>query len=207
MVQLPQRSRGLAAARRLFDRTDDRTGDNAQPSAPEASLDRRRPHPRARRRVAAHRRPNGSSRTYVRRVARRDHHPARSGRADSVGHRRRASVGHRRPAVTSAPAGTGGERTDLLPATGTWRLIRLVTWYQRAVEGRPSPCRFTPSCSSYACEALTTHGTGRGIWLSVRRLARCRPFGPSGYDPVPLPGQRRQGRHDHGPVSEGPMTQ
>jgi len=207
VVQLPQRSRGPAPARRLFDRADDRTGDNAQPSAPEASLDRRRPHPRARRRVAAHRRPNGGSRTYVRRAARRDHHAARAGRADSVGHRRSASVGPRRPAVTSAPAGTGGERTDLLPATGTWRLIRLVTWYQRAVEGRPSPCRFTPSCSSYACEALTTHGTGRGIWLSVRRLARCRPFGPSGYDPVPLPGQRRQGRHDPGPVSEGPMTQ
>jgi putative membrane protein insertion efficiency factor len=65
------------------------------------------------------------------------------------------------------------------------RLIRAVDWYQRAMEGRPSPCRFTPSCSSYAREALTVHGTGRGLWLTVRRLLRCRPFGPSGFDPVP----------------------
>jgi putative membrane protein insertion efficiency factor len=64
-------------------------------------------------------------------------------------------------------------------------LIALVMTYQRAFEGRPSPCRFTPSCSSYAVEALTVHGTARGLWLTVRRLVRCRPFGPSGYDPVP----------------------
>ncbi|MGB8860891.1 MAG: membrane protein insertion efficiency factor YidD [Ilumatobacteraceae bacterium] len=57
--------------------------------------------------------------------------------------------------------------------------------YQRAMEGRPSPCRFTPSCSSYAVEALQVHGSWRGLWLTVRRLSRCRPFGPSGWDPVP----------------------
>lgn len=67
------------------------------------------------------------------------------------------------------------------------RLLRLIDWYQRGMEGRPSPCRFTPSCSSYAREALEVHGTGRGLWLTVRRLLRCRPFGPSGFDPVPLP--------------------
>lgn len=65
------------------------------------------------------------------------------------------------------------------------RLLRWVTWYQRGVEGRPSPCRFTPSCSTYAHDAIATHGTRRGLWLTVRRLARCRPFGPSGFDPVP----------------------
>jgi putative membrane protein insertion efficiency factor len=64
-------------------------------------------------------------------------------------------------------------------------LLRAIDWYQRAMEGRPSPCRFTPSCSSYAREALTVHGTRRGLRLTVRRLARCRPFGPSGFDPVP----------------------
>ena len=64
-------------------------------------------------------------------------------------------------------------------------MIRLVKAYQRAFEGRPSPCRFTPSCSSYAVEALETHGTARGLWLTIRRLSRCRPFGPSGWDPVP----------------------
>jgi putative membrane protein insertion efficiency factor len=53
------------------------------------------------------------------------------------------------------------------------------------VEGRPSPCRFTPTCSAYAVEALEVHGRWRGLWLTLRRLVRCRPFGPSGWDPVP----------------------
>jgi hypothetical protein len=64
-------------------------------------------------------------------------------------------------------------------------LIRAVTWYQRVREGYPSPCRFTPSCSTYALEAVETYGAGRGSYLTIRRLLRCRPFGPSGYDPVP----------------------
>ena len=46
-------------------------------------------------------------------------------------------------------------------------------------------CRFTPSCSSYAMEALERHGAVRGTWLSVRRVLRCHPFQPAGYDPVP----------------------
>lgn len=64
-------------------------------------------------------------------------------------------------------------------------LLRGVAFYQSAREGRPSPCRFTPSCSEYSREALEIHGAGRGSWLTLRRLLRCRPFGPSGYDPVP----------------------
>lgn len=71
-------------------------------------------------------------------------------------------------------------------------LVRAIVWYQKVREGRPSPCRFTPSCSQYAVEALSVHGSGRGLWLSVRRLARCRPFGPSGFDPVPEAGHGRQ---------------
>lgn len=67
----------------------------------------------------------------------------------------------------------------------------MILFYQRAMEGRPSPCRFTPSCSSYALEAIELHGTGRGVWLALRRLLRCRPFGPSGYDPVPLHSHRK----------------
>jgi len=67
-----------------------------------------------------------------------------------------------------------------------------VTFYQRAVEGRPSPCRFTPSCSAYAVEALEVHGTMRGSVLMVRRLVRCRPFGPSGWDPVPDVSSRKR---------------
>lgn len=78
------------------------------------------------------------------------------------------------------------------PATG--RLVRAVEWYQRAREGHPSPCRFTPSCSSYAREALETHGPWRGSWLGVRRLLRCRPFGRTGFDPVPARWLRAGGR-------------
>jgi len=74
-------------------------------------------------------------------------------------------------------------------------LIRAVLWYQRAMEGRPSPCRFTPSCSAYALEALEVHGTFRGICLTLRRFLRCRPFGPSGWDPVP------ESRHTKGYIS------
>ncbi len=73
----------------------------------------------------------------------------------------------------------------------TW-LLGLINWYQRAAEGRPSPCRFSPSCSSYAHEALHVHGTGRGLLLTVRRLVRCRPFGPSGFDPVPDAASRQK---------------
>lgn len=46
-------------------------------------------------------------------------------------------------------------------------------------------CRFQPTCSAYAIEALEIHGPLRGLWLTVRRLARCNPWGGSGYDPVP----------------------
>ena len=64
-------------------------------------------------------------------------------------------------------------------------MLRAIGAYQRAFEGRPSPCRFYPTCSEYSREAIATHGSARGLWLSVRRLVRCRPFGPSGFDPVP----------------------
>jgi putative membrane protein insertion efficiency factor len=57
--------------------------------------------------------------------------------------------------------------------------------YQRAFAGRPSPCRYIPTCSQYAVEAVETHGAGRGTWLAVRRLLRCQPWGGHGLDPVP----------------------
>jgi putative membrane protein insertion efficiency factor len=51
-------------------------------------------------------------------------------------------------------------------------------------------CRFEPTCSEYAHQALSTHGLGRGLYLTLRRLLRCRPMGGWGYDPVPAPPTR-----------------
>jgi len=65
-----------------------------------------------------------------------------------------------------------------------------VRGYQYLAAGRPSPCRYEPSCSSYAVEALEVHGAVRGSWLSVRRIARCNPWGGHGADPVPPPRHR-----------------
>jgi putative membrane protein insertion efficiency factor len=59
--------------------------------------------------------------------------------------------------------------------------------YRRLTAGRPSPCRFDPSCSAYALEALEGHGAARGSWLTLRRIARCHPWGGHGWDPVPEP--------------------
>lgn len=57
--------------------------------------------------------------------------------------------------------------------------------YQGARAGRPSPCRYWPSCSDYAAEAIERFGAGRGTWLAVRRLGRCHPWGGKGIDLVP----------------------
>ena len=68
----------------------------------------------------------------------------------------------------------------------TWALILLVRFYQKFLSpGLPPSCRFAPSCSQYTLEALQQYGALRGIWLGARRLARCHPWHPGGYDPVP----------------------
>jgi uncharacterized protein len=64
-------------------------------------------------------------------------------------------------------------------------LHRLVRLYQRVTEGRPSPCRFVPTCSNYALDALESHGAARASALTLRRLLRCHPWGGHGWDPVP----------------------
>ncbi|MGQ0825168.1 MAG: membrane protein insertion efficiency factor YidD [Actinomycetota bacterium] len=64
-------------------------------------------------------------------------------------------------------------------------LVQLVDLYQAWHAGRPSPCRFVPSCSEYAREAIAVHGAWRGTALAGRRLTRCRPRGGRGSDPVP----------------------
>lgn len=65
-------------------------------------------------------------------------------------------------------------------------LILLVRFYQLCISPlKPPSCRFTPTCSQYAIEALRKHGPIRGLYLTIRRLLRCHPWGGSGYDPVP----------------------
>ena len=65
-------------------------------------------------------------------------------------------------------------------------LIAALRAYRYAIApGLGANCRFYPSCSAYAIEALETHGAARGTWLAARRLCRCHPFHPGGYDPVP----------------------
>ena len=68
-------------------------------------------------------------------------------------------------------------------------LVALVRGYRRRVSPLlPARCRFHPTCSAYAEQALTTYGPVRGSWLAVRRVARCHPFHPGGLDPVPVAG-------------------
>lgn len=62
-------------------------------------------------------------------------------------------------------------------------LIRLYQYLLSPWMGRN--CRFAPSCSEYAVEALRRHGAGRGTWLAACRVCRCHPWSPGGYDPVP----------------------
>ncbi|CAM3300763.1 membrane protein insertion efficiency factor YidD [Aequorivita lipolytica] len=68
----------------------------------------------------------------------------------------------------------------------TYPFILLIKGYQIFISPLlPSSCRYTPTCSHYAVEALQTHGILKGGWLAAKRIASCNPWGGSGYDPVP----------------------
>jgi uncharacterized protein len=80
-------------------------------------------------------------------------------------------------ALVTAPKAAASEDGPLIGAIRTYR--------RRISAGRPACCRFTPTCSHYAEQAIGTHGALYGLVLTVRRLLRCRPGGPRGADPVP----------------------
>lgn len=73
-----------------------------------------------------------------------------------------------------------------LRKTLSFPFIVLIRFYQTCISPlKPGCCRFTPTCSQYALEAFRKYGPVKGLWLSVKRLMRCNPWGGSGYDPVP----------------------
>jgi uncharacterized protein len=66
-----------------------------------------------------------------------------------------------------------------------WVALRLLALYRATAVFRSPRCRFLPTCSTYAVEAVRTHGALRGGWLATRRVGRCHPWNPGGIDPVP----------------------
>lgn len=78
-------------------------------------------------------------------------------------------------------------------------LVRMIRFYQLARSDRPTGCRYWPSCSEYACEAIEVHGTARGVGLALRRLLRCTPWGGHGVDLVPLPAGATQPSDERSP--------
>jgi uncharacterized protein len=79
----------------------------------------------------------------------------------------------------------GGADTAPRPSPLARILLALVGLYRLTAAMRTPRCRFLPSCSTYAVEALRAHGALRGTWLAVRRVGRCHPWNPGGIDPVP----------------------
>lgn len=92
-----------------------------------------------------------------------------------------------RHACSHAECGSGRAGPSWVARAAAWPLIVLVKVYQFTLSpfiGRQ--CRFSPSCSWYALEALRVHGGFKGAWLAARRVGRCHPMSKGGYDPVPV---------------------
>lgn len=85
--------------------------------------------------------------------------------------------------------------TPAAPRRGQRVVLAILRGYQAARAGGVSPCRFYPSCSAYAVEAVERHGAWRGSLLAARRLSRCHPLGGHGVDLVPVEGCRGMGGH------------
>ena len=88
---------------------------------------------------------------------------------------------------------------------GALPLRLFVRFYQYFISPLTGPnCRYAPTCSEYAMEALDKHGALKGTWLTLRRLSRCHPLGGSGYDPVPDSHHQHHAncRHEHEPKTE-----
>jgi len=79
-----------------------------------------------------------------------------------------------------------GQLAQARPSAAARVLMALITGYRRFISPLlGARCRFAPSCSAYALEAVREHGALRGTWLAARRIGRCHPFNPGGFDPVP----------------------
>ncbi len=71
------------------------------------------------------------------------------------------------------------------PGAVTRTVLRFISWYQALSATRPPRCRYLPTCSQYSVEAIAEFGARRGLWLGLRRIGRCHPFGSHGHDPIP----------------------
>jgi len=83
-------------------------------------------------------------------------------------------------------------------------ILWAIRGYQRVISpALPPSCRFVPSCSEYAWQAVDRYGALKGSWLAVRRLLRCHPFNPGGYDPVPWGVGRQRNSRGHVALEAG----